>query len=138
MELAEVAVVGERLLVLGVREVGVGDLELCLDRVVAVRVVVDDRLEDLDRLPVVHVGVDAEDRPALQDLEALGVELVGGCDVLEGDLLLRRAAAAHGQERQEDAGGGDSDVHETPGDDSRQPIGSVAAVSRSVAAVSIC
>ena len=59
-------VVGERLLHLALVEVGVGDLELRLHRVLAVRIVVDDRLEGLDRLRVVDAPIHPEQQHALE------------------------------------------------------------------------
>ena len=76
VQLCEIPVVGESLLVACGFEIGVGDLEFGVHRLVAVGIVVDQGLEGLDDLLVVHVAVDTENRPALQGGQAIRVELV--------------------------------------------------------------
>ena len=66
VQLHEVVVVARRLLVLAALEVDVADLQLRQHRVVAVRIVVDDFLEVLDRLGVIDVVEEQEAGFALE------------------------------------------------------------------------
>ena len=111
VQVDEVPVVGERLLVLLVVEVGVRDRQLGAHRVLAVGVVVDDGLEGLDRALVVRVGNEAEPGLAGEDALALGIELVGGRHLLE---LGRALGAGNGDEETDDDGNGLSRDHGDP------------------------
>jgi hypothetical protein len=86
MQVREVPVVGEGLLELPIRVVGVRDLQLGVDGEVAVGVVVDDRLIDLDRLRVVDAPIHAQDQLPLHDGLRLGKEFVGRGYLFEGRL----------------------------------------------------
>ena len=127
VQVGEVAVVGERLFVLLVAEVGVGDRELGADRVLAVGIVVDDRLELRDRLFVVDVGVQAEDRATLQELGALAPQLLGRGDFLEQRLV---GLAACDREEREERDGDSDGAHATPGAGDRNLSAPCASVNR--------
>ncbi len=99
MQVGEILVVGEGLFVTLVREIGVSDFELREQLVFAVGIVVDDRLEALDRPVVVDVSKQVEDFSAFENSKPLGVEIFGRWNVLETRI---GRSAAYEDEAQEE------------------------------------
>ena len=96
MQIREIAVVRQRFLVQLVVEVGVGDGYLREHCVFAVRVVIDDALEHLDRVVVIAEGPVPGGVHVLELFDALGIEILGRRHVLEG----RRRLGAAGEQQQ--------------------------------------
>jgi hypothetical protein len=110
VKVRKIPVVRQRLIVLPVFEVGISDLQLCLDREVAVRVVVNDRLERLDCLGVVD-HPEEDPRATFERVDCLAVQLVRRRHILKGG----RVGCASCSDKQGDGGErGRAVVHACP------------------------
>lgn len=83
MQIGKILVVGEGFFEASVVKICIRDLEQGLFFVVAIGIIVDDRLEGLDGAVVVYIRKEPENSATFEGLQSIGVEFVGRLDLFK-------------------------------------------------------